>query len=57
VKDEPDERVKQEVVTDDMYNFHQYYDAPAAASTSRLGFSLNLIESCSNLCNIYSKFG
>jgi hypothetical protein len=22
VKDEPDERVKQEVVTDDMYNFH-----------------------------------
>ena len=25
--DEPDERVKQEVVTDDMYNFHQYYDA------------------------------
>ncbi|KAK1649619.1 hypothetical protein QYE76_067424 [Lolium multiflorum] len=28
VKDEPvEERVKQEVVTDDMYNFHQYYDA------------------------------
>jgi hypothetical protein len=27
VKDEPDERVKQEVVTDNMYNFHQYYDA------------------------------
>ncbi|KAK1696071.1 hypothetical protein QYE76_012768 [Lolium multiflorum] len=28
VKDEPvDERVKQEVVTDDMYNFQQYYDA------------------------------
>jgi hypothetical protein len=28
VKDEPvEERVKQEVVADDMYNFHQYYDA------------------------------
>jgi hypothetical protein len=28
VKDEPiDERVKQEVFTDDMYNFHRYYDA------------------------------
>jgi hypothetical protein len=27
VKDEPDERVKQEVITNDMYNFHQYYDA------------------------------
>jgi hypothetical protein len=27
VKDEPDERVKQEVVSDDMYNFHKYYDA------------------------------
>jgi hypothetical protein len=26
VKDEPDERGKQEVITDDMYNFHQYYD-------------------------------
>jgi hypothetical protein len=25
--DEPDERVKQEVITDDMYNFHLYYDA------------------------------
>jgi hypothetical protein len=25
--DEPDERGKQEVVTGDMYNFHQYYDA------------------------------
>jgi hypothetical protein len=25
--DEPDERVKQEVITDDMYSFHQYYDA------------------------------
>jgi hypothetical protein len=25
--DEPDERVKHEVITDDMYSFHQYYDA------------------------------
>jgi hypothetical protein len=25
--DEPNERGKQEVVTDDMYNFHQHYDA------------------------------
>nr|XP_051229700.1 uncharacterized protein LOC127347573 [Lolium perenne] len=52
--DEPDERVKQEVVTDDMYNFHQYYDASAATSTSRLGFSLNLIKLRLNLCNIAS---
>jgi hypothetical protein len=27
VKDEPDERGKQDVLVDDMYNFHQYYDA------------------------------
>jgi hypothetical protein len=25
--DQPDEHGKQEVVTDDMYNFHRYYDA------------------------------
>jgi hypothetical protein len=24
--DKPDERGKQDVVVDDMYNFHQYYD-------------------------------
>jgi hypothetical protein len=27
--DEPEERGKEEVVTGDMYNFHQYYDAPS----------------------------
>jgi hypothetical protein len=26
VKDEPDERDKQDIVDDSMYNFHQYYD-------------------------------
>jgi hypothetical protein len=26
VKDEPDERGKQDIIVDDMYNFHQYYD-------------------------------
>jgi hypothetical protein len=25
--DEPDKHGKQKVVTDDMYNFHRYYDA------------------------------
>jgi hypothetical protein len=25
--DEPDERGKQDVIVDDMYNFYQYYDA------------------------------
>jgi hypothetical protein len=25
--DEPDQRFKQEVITNDMYNFHQYYDS------------------------------
>ena len=27
VKNETDERGKQDIVVDDMYNFHQYYDA------------------------------
>jgi hypothetical protein len=51
--DEPDERGKQDVVVDDMYNFHQYTTPLAAASTTRLGFSLNFIEFRSNLCNIF----
>jgi hypothetical protein len=52
VNDEPIEYDKLDVVVDDMYNFHQYTTPLAAASTTRLGFSLNFIKFCSNLCNM-----
>jgi hypothetical protein len=49
--DEPDERGKQNVIDDNMYKFHQYYD-PSAASTTRLVLGLNFIEFRANPCNI-----
>jgi hypothetical protein len=49
--DKPNERGKQDVVVDDMYNFHRYYD-PSCRRKYYYGLGLNFIDFHSNVCNM-----